>query len=75
MQAWAYLNPRVAKETETWAAGGSGPSLPVGVKDIIEVVGRPTTMGADFLDARPATREGGAIAIMRAAGCAFVGKT
>lgn len=75
VRAWAYLNPRVAEEAATWAAGGAGPSLPVGVKDIIDVVGQPTMMGADFHDARPATREGGSIAIMRAAGCAFVGKT
>ena len=54
---------------------GAGPVLPVGVKDIIDVVGQPTMMGADFHDPRPATREGGSIAIMRAAGCAFVGKT
>ena len=59
----------------TWAAGGAGPSLPVGVKDISHVVGQPIMMGAGFHDAQPATREGGSIAIMRAAGCAFVGKT
>ena len=48
VRAWAYLNPRVAEEAATWAAGGAGPSLPVGVKDIIDVVGQPTMMGADF---------------------------
>ena len=52
-----------------------GPSLPGSVKNIIDVVGQPTMMGADFHDAHPATRETGSIAIMRAAGCAFVGKT
>ena len=31
-------------------------------------------MGANFHDAAPATREGGSVALMRDAGCVFMGK-
>ncbi len=75
IQAWANLNQRVVEDVEARARQGHGPSIPVGVKDIIDVCGMPTMMGANFHDPAPATRDGGSVAIMREAGCAIMGKT
>jgi Asp-tRNA(Asn)/Glu-tRNA(Gln) amidotransferase A subunit family amidase len=75
IQAWASLNECVADEVEARLRQGQGPSIPVGVKDIIDVRGLPTMMGTNFHDPAPLTRDGGSVAIMRAAGCAFMGKT
>ena len=73
IQAWANINRRVVEETEARSRKSQNPSIPVGVKDIIDVCGLPTMMGTDFHNPTPVTREGGSIAIMRAAGCAFEG--
>lgn len=75
IQAWTNLNESVIEEVETRARQGQGPSIPVGVKDIIDVRGLPTMMGTDFHDSKPIVREGGSVAIMREAGCAIMGKT
>ena len=75
IQAWSYLNPDAVAQTTTRVDQGHGPSIPVGVKDIIDVYGMPTMMGTDFHDDTPVSREGGSVAIMRAAGCLFMGKT
>ena len=75
IQAWANLNRRVVDETEARSRQLQKPSIPVGVKDIIDVCGLPTMMGMVFHDPAPGTREGGSVAIMREAGCAFMGKT
>lgn len=75
VRAWASLNDQVLDEVnERWRRIGK-PSIPVGAKDIIDVAGMPTMMGADFHDPAVKTRDGGSVAIMREAGCAFVGKT
>jgi len=75
VRAWASLNPHVLDEVAArWRDDGT-PSIPVGVKDIIDVGGQPTMMGTDFHDPAPKTRDGGSVAIMRQAGCAVVGKT
>jgi len=75
IHAWASLNPHVVDEAEARARQGQNPAIPIGVKDIIDVCGLPTMMGTDFHDPTPLTREGGSVAIMREAGCAFMGKT
>ncbi len=75
VQAWASLDERVVEEVEARDRQGRGPSIPVGVKDVIDVRGLPTMMGTDFHDPTPVTREGGSVAIMREAGCAIMGKT
>lgn len=75
VRAWASLNDQVLDEVESRWRQKQMPSIPVGVKDIIDVAGLPTMMGASFHDPSAKTREGGSVAIMREAGCAFVGKT
>ena len=75
IRAWASLDECVVEEVQARARQGRGPSIPVGVKDIIDVRGLPTMMGTDFHDPRPVTREGGSVAIMRAGGCVIMGKT
>lgn len=75
VRAWACLNDQVLDEVEERMRQTGKPSIPVGVKDIIDVAGLPTMMGTDFHDPSPKTRDGGSVAIMRGAGCAVVGKT
>ena len=73
IQAWSYLNPDAIAQTTTRVDQGHGPSIPVGVKDIIDVYGMPTMMGTDFHDDTPVSREGGSVAIMRGS-AAFYGQ-
>ena len=75
VKAWAYLNTEVGSEVRDADTSDGGPSIPVGVKDVIDVGGMPTRFGTTFADPTPVSREGGSIAILRNAGCAFVGKT
>lgn len=75
VRAWASLNDQVLAEVEDRWRQTQMPSIPVGVKDIIDVAEMPTMMGANFHDPSVKTRDGGSVAIMREAGCAFVGKT
>ena len=75
VRAWASLNDQVLGEVEDRWRQTQMPSIPVGAKDIIDIAGMPTMMGADFHDPGLKTRDGGSVAIMREAGCAFVGKT
>ncbi|MBT6094268.1 MAG: amidase [Rhodospirillaceae bacterium] len=75
VRAWESVNQDVLDEVDArWRKDGR-PSIPVGVKDIIDVRGQPTMMGTDFHDPGPKTRDGGSVAIMREAGCALIGKT
>ena len=75
IRAWASLDERAVEAAKTRERQGRGPSVPVGVKDIIDVHGLPTMMGTDFHDPAPAMREGGSVALMREAGCVIMGKT
>ncbi len=75
VMAWASLNDQAMSEVEARERQGKGPSIPVGAKDIIDVVGLSTMMGTDFHDPTPVTREGGSVSLMREAGCVFLGKT
>ena len=75
VRAFVEINSRVLDEVDKRLGLGLGPSIPIGVKDIIDVRGLPTMMGTDFHDNRPAKRDAGSVAIMRDAGCVIVGKT
>ena len=81
--AWAHVDAdgalAAARERDAEARGGRprGPlhGVPVGIKDIVDVAGLPTTAGArEFAHTRP-VRDSGAVARLRAAGAVILGKT
>lgn len=81
--AWAHVDAdgalATARERDAEAKAGRprGPlhGVPVGIKDIFDVAGMPTTAGArEFAHTRP-TRDSGAVARLRAAGAVILGKT
>ena len=81
--AWAHVDAdgalATARERDAEAKAGHprGPlhGVPVGIKDIFDVAGMPTTAGArEFAHTRP-TRDSGAVARLRAAGAVILGKT
>lgn len=53
----------------------SGSGTVVGVKDLIDVAGMPTTGGGVILPGTPAAADAPVIARLRRAGCVFAGKT
>jgi len=66
-----------ARDAEVAAGGRLGPlhGVPLGVKDIIDVAGMPTTAGAaDFAHTHP-TRDATLVDRLRAAGAVILGKT
>jgi Asp-tRNA(Asn)/Glu-tRNA(Gln) amidotransferase A subunit family amidase len=83
IRAWAHVDEdgalAIARErlAETRAGMLRGPlhGVPVGVKDIVDVAGMPTTGGAKaFAHTRP-TADAPAVARLRAAGAIILGKT
>ena len=81
--AWAHVDADGAlaaareRDAETRAGRSRGPlhGVPLGIKDIVDVAGLPTTAGARaFAHTRP-TRDSGAVARLRAAGAVVLGKT
>jgi aspartyl-tRNA(Asn)/glutamyl-tRNA(Gln) amidotransferase subunit A len=83
LQAWAHVDAdgalAAARERDAEARAGRlrGPlhGVPLGIKDIFDVAGMPTTAGARaFAHTRPA-RDSGAVARLRAAGAIMLGKT
>lgn len=81
--AWAHVDAdgalAAARERDAEAQAGQprGPlhGVPLGIKDIVDVAGLPTTAGArEFAHTRP-TRDSGAVARLRAAGAVILGKT
>jgi aspartyl-tRNA(Asn)/glutamyl-tRNA(Gln) amidotransferase subunit A len=56
--------------------GGALRGIPVAIKDIFDVAGRPTGNGSRaYADAAPAARDAAAVARLRAAGAVLVGKS
>jgi aspartyl-tRNA(Asn)/glutamyl-tRNA(Gln) amidotransferase subunit A len=82
LRAWTHVDEAgalaSAREREAQVRGGAvGPlhGVPVGVKDIFDVAGMPTTGGARaWAHQRPA-RDAAAVARLRAAGAIVLGKT
>jgi aspartyl-tRNA(Asn)/glutamyl-tRNA(Gln) amidotransferase subunit A len=83
LRAWAHVDAEGAlalareREAEARASRLRGPlhGVPVGVKDIFDVAGMPTTGGAKaFAHTRP-TADAAAVAKLRAAGAIVLGKT
>jgi aspartyl-tRNA(Asn)/glutamyl-tRNA(Gln) amidotransferase subunit A len=81
--AWAHLDPggalAAARERDAEARAGRprGPlhGVPVGIKDIFDVAGMPTTAGARAFAHTHPTRDAAAVARLRAAGAVILGKT
>lgn len=69
VRAWAYVDRA--------ATGGEGPlaGVVLGVKDVIDVAGMPTTHGSPIYADNIATDDAEAVAFLRAAGAAVLGKT
>jgi aspartyl-tRNA(Asn)/glutamyl-tRNA(Gln) amidotransferase subunit A len=83
LQAWAHVDGDGAlaaareRDAETRAGRLRGPlhGVPLGIKDIFDVAGLPTTAGAAaFAHTRP-SRDCGAVSRLRAAGAIVLGKT
>lgn len=69
VHGWAYLDRS--------ASGGTGPlaGLVLGVKDVIDVAGMPTTHGSPAFSANIAAADAESVARLRAAGAIVLGKT
>lgn len=69
VRAWAYVDRA--------ATGGEGPlaGVVLGVKDVIDVAGMPTTHGSPIFADNLAAQDAAAVALLRAAGAAVLGKT
>lgn len=69
VRAWAYVDRA--------ATGGEGPlaGVVLGVKDVIDVAGMPTTHGSPIFAGNIAAQDAAAVALLRAAGAAVLGKT
>jgi len=81
IRAWTHVDGAgaraAAREREAHARGAAGPlhGVPVGVKDIFDVAGMPTTAGARPWAHRTPVRDAAAVALLRAAGAIVLGKT
>lgn len=69
VRAWAHVDRA--------ATGGEGPlaGVVLGVKDVIDVAGMPTTHGSPIFADNIAAQDAAAVALLRAAGAAVLGKT
>jgi aspartyl-tRNA(Asn)/glutamyl-tRNA(Gln) amidotransferase subunit A len=82
VDAWAYVAGESA-DLEAAAAEAESPrgalhGVPVGVKDVLDVAGLPTSGGSPYYATDRALRpivDSGAVALLRAAGAVVVGKT
>jgi len=83
LRAWFHLDEADAlarareREAEARARRFAGPlhGVPVGIKDIIDVMGMPTTAGARSWAHRRAATDATCVARLRAAGAIVLGKT
>ncbi|MCC7484962.1 MAG: amidase [Burkholderiales bacterium] len=83
VQAWQHLEARraleQAEERDAALAAGNAPGLlhgvPIGVKDIIDVAGMPTTMGSPVFRDHVARQSAAAVLRLEAAGVVIPGKT
>lgn len=79
VQAWEHLNPDAALEQARAADAYTGPrgllhGVPVGVKDVIDVLGMPTTCGSRIYAGHLPIRDAACVARIRAAGGLVLGK-
>lgn len=77
-QVFLALDPQAAREAACYPATAGLPlgGLPVSVKDLFDVAGQPTAAGSAVLrDAPPARTDARAVARLRSAGAAVIGRT
>ena len=74
--AESALDEARAAEKELAAGRVRGPlhGVPIGVKDLCDVAGVPTTSASRVLDPKPAARDSGVVRKLREAGAVIVGK-
>jgi aspartyl-tRNA(Asn)/glutamyl-tRNA(Gln) amidotransferase subunit A len=80
IHAWRFVDPEGAlrqAESLNPASNSAMPlwGIPVGVKDIIDVAGMPTTAASAILAGNVANVDAGVVARLRAAGALIIGKT
>ncbi|HLF77986.1 MAG TPA: amidase [Dehalococcoidia bacterium] len=75
LQAWVELDRTGSRRAAELQPSGALAGVPVGVKDIIDVGGLPSRLGAGaFAHSKP-TQDSGPVARLRAAGALVLGKT
>ncbi|ORE94175.1 amidase [Stappia sp. 22II-S9-Z10] len=84
VKAWSYLDARQAiadaRECDKEIATHGGPKtplhgIPIGVKDIIDVEGMPTTFNSVFYQDHVPSRDAECVRVVRACGAVILGKT
>ncbi len=82
LRAWAVVAERALadaaeRDRERVAGGPAGPlhGVPIGIKDIVDVAGLPTTCGAPAFAHREPAVDATLVARLRAAGAVILGKT
>lgn len=79
VQAWEFIDAEGALKHARHLDAGSrrGPlfGVPIGVKDVIDVSGMPTTHGSPIYAGNVATLDAACVTLARAAGAVVIGKT
>jgi Asp-tRNA(Asn)/Glu-tRNA(Gln) amidotransferase A subunit family amidase len=75
IHAFAHLDEAGAKEAAAAPAEGGLHGVPVGVKDVLDVAGLPTTQGSPIWAGWHPRADAAAVAWVRAAGAVVLGKT
>ncbi len=81
--AWAHLDPEQAlhdaRESDAVRRSGRGTGplhgVPIGIKDIVDVAGRPCEHGSPLFDGRRALHDAAVVTSLRNAGAVILGKT
>ena len=79
LRAWAHLDAEAAlgqaRERDAEPVRGPLHGIPVGVKDIIDTAGMPTTYGSPIYEGHRPERDADCVAWLREAGAVVLGKT
>jgi aspartyl-tRNA(Asn)/glutamyl-tRNA(Gln) amidotransferase subunit A len=75
LSAWVEVDREAAASPIAQSSAGPLAGVPVGVKDIIDVAGLPSRLGASAFAHRHPGRDSSAVARLRAAGASVLGKT
>lgn len=77
IKAWLHLSLDAARDQAASCDVNAGPlsGIPMGIKDIFDVAGMPTTAASKVLSTTPVKTDAPAVASLRSAGAIFMGKT